>query len=480
MKPVRPANLLFLLSDEHTRGVLRCYGNTQVHTPHLDRLAAGGTRFSGAYCNSPICVPSRASLATGCYVHEIGCWDNAHPYDGTFPSWGHRLIEAGHEAVAIGKLHYRSAKDPTGFSDEIDTLHVVDGVGDLYALLRKDLSPRASCAALAQELGRGESAYTRFDAQVTARACAWLRARARAAPSKPWVLFIGYLCPHFPLLAPPAFYDLYDAAALPRPRERGRHRQPLHPHLEQLRTCMNYDDYFDDDAVERAVAGYYGLVSFLDTNIGALLETLEHTGLAAETRVLYTSDHGECLGNRGIWGKGVMYEESVGVPLILNGPDVPAGRTVPTLVSLVDCFPTILAGAGLLPIVSSSPVRGESLFDIAAAPDRERTVFSEYHAEGSASGVFMLRNGPWKYIHYETYLPQLFHLPTDPQETRDLAHEPAYRNVLTHCDRALRDIADPTAVNRRAFADQARAIDRFGGAEGIRRRSDIAYTPATG
>ena len=132
----KPANVLFILSDEHTRDVTGCYGHPFIKTPHLDRLAARGTRFDAAYTNCPICVPARASLHTGTYGADNRCWDNAHPYDGSMRSWAHRLRDAGHQTLSIGKLHFRSDKDDNGFVQELIPLHVVDGQGDLLGLVR--------------------------------------------------------------------------------------------------------------------------------------------------------------------------------------------------------------------------------------------------------------------------------------------------------------------------------------------------------
>src|SRR5262249_37254661 len=127
---MQPANLLFILSDEHSRRVLGCYGHPLIKTPNRDRLAASGMALSAPYTNSPICVPARASLATGRYPHQIRFWDNGIAYDGSIPSWHHRLREAGHEVAAIGKLHFRSGDDDNGFSAEIMPLHINDGIGD--------------------------------------------------------------------------------------------------------------------------------------------------------------------------------------------------------------------------------------------------------------------------------------------------------------------------------------------------------------
>src|SRR5712671_4359645 len=207
---MKSANLLFILSDEHSRRVLGCYGHKMIRTPNLDRLAARGVRFSDAYSNSPICVPSRAALATGRYVHKIRFWDNAIPYDGSVPSWHRRVRDAGHEATAIGKLHFRSADDDNGFTEEVMPLHVVEGIGDPLGWLREPLPVRKAALRLASEAGPGNSNYQDYDERITAAAVDWLKARSGKANSsgKPWALFVSLVCPHFPLIARPEWYAL--------------------------------------------------------------------------------------------------------------------------------------------------------------------------------------------------------------------------------------------------------------------------------
>jgi choline-sulfatase len=152
-----PKNLLFIMSDEHSRRVLGCYGHPMIRTPNLDRLASRGVRFTDAYCNSPICVPSRASFQTGRHVHDIRFWDNAIAYDGSVPSWAHRLKAAGHRVESIGKLHFRSADDDNGFTKEHMPLHVVEGVGDPIGMLRDPPPPRKAALRLAADAGCGDS-----------------------------------------------------------------------------------------------------------------------------------------------------------------------------------------------------------------------------------------------------------------------------------------------------------------------------------
>jgi choline-sulfatase len=477
---MKPANLLFILSDEHSRRVLGSYGHALIRTPHLDRLAARGVRFSDAYCNSPICVPSRAALATGRYVHNIRFWDNGIPYDGSVPSWGHRLRAAGHRVASIGKLHFRSAEDDNGFDEELMPLHVVDGIGDPLGWLRDPLPVRKAALQLARDAGCGDSSYQRYDDDITAAAIDWLRARAAAPPGRPWVLFVSLVCPHFPLIARPEWYGLYPEAEIPEPVLYAPRQRPDHPYIRAIRDCMVYDQAFDEEKRGRAIAAYFGLVSFVDHNVGRLMDALAETGLSAGTRVLYASDHGDNLGARGLWGKSTMYEESAGVPMLLAGPGLPEGFVCPEPVSLVDLFPTIVAGAGLPANPEDRDLPGASLFDILRGAAPRRTLLSEYHAAGAATGAFMIRKGPFKYVYYVGMPPQLFDLEADPQEARDLAPDPGWRGPLAECERELRRVVDPEAADALARADQAARIAAFGGREAILARGSFGYSPTPG
>jgi choline-sulfatase len=478
---MKPANLLFILSDEHSRRVLGCYGHQMIRTPHLDWLAASGVRFCDAYSNSPICVPSRAALATGRHVHQIRFWDNAIPYDGSVPSWHHRVREAGHEVTAIGKLHFRSADDDNGFTEEVMPLHVVDGIGDPLGWLREPLPVRKAALRLAKEAGRGNSSYQDYDDKITAAAVDWLKARAGRRPEKPWVLFVSLVCPHFPLIARPEWYDLYPEDRVPLPALYDpTERQPDHPYVAAIRECQVYDKGFDAVSLRRAIAAYFGLVSFIDHNVGRLVDALAETGLAEETRVLYSSDHGDNLGTRGLWGKSNMYEEAAGVPMLLAGPEVPQGVVCREPVSLVDVFPTVVAGAGLTPHPDDRDLPGDSLFDVAKGVAPRRTMLSEYHAAGAATGAFMIRKGRFKYVYYAGLPPQLFDLDSDPQEARDLAREPGYRGLVEDCERELRRVVDPDAADALAKADQRARIAAFGGREAILQRGSFGYSPTPG
>ena len=475
---MQPANLLVILSDEHNKRITGCYGHPMIRTPHLDALAARGTRFTSAYTNCPICVPARASLATGRYVHDIRYWDNAIAYDGRVPSWGHRLMAQDYRVSSIGKLHYVTS-DPArnGFDEELLPLHIVNGEGDLLGLIRDELPVRPGSKKLGPEAGMGESEYTQYDREIARTTQDWLRAAATRRDGKPWTLYVGFVSPHFPLIAPPEFYSLYPEDAVPWPMMYDAAERPRHPFLDAMRQCLCYDDEFDAPMVRRAIAAYFGLVSFLDHNIGAILRTLEETGLAANTRVLYGSDHGDNLGTRGLWGKSTMYEESAGIPMILAGPGVPAGRVCDTPVTLADVFPTVIDAVGARPHPDDRALPGRSLLAIANGETPQRTVLSEYHAAGAMTGAYMIRHGRYKYIHYAGLPPMLFDLERDPQETHDLGRDPAAAGIVRECEAALRAVVDPDAVDRLAKGDQAAKIAAFGGKEAILKRGTFRYSP---
>nr|WP_306265564.1 sulfatase-like hydrolase/transferase [Pararhizobium sp. IMCC3301] len=468
-----PQNLLFILSDEHNRKLSGCYGHKLVQTPNIDALAARGTRFTDAYCNSPICVPSRGSLATGLYPHQIGCWDNATPYTGAVRSWHHMLRDAGVDVVSIGKLHYRGGDD-YGFTEELIPLHVVDGKGDLKALFRKDPLPKGGTGDIAATAGPGDSSYGRYDHRIADTAAEWLKRRGADPKGRRFALFASFVMPHFPMIAPQADYDLYADYSLDQLREGLTSPPADHPSLNWMRTHKDYDSHFNDDRRAVALRAYMGMLTCLDRLIGQVLTALEDAGLTGSTRVIYTSDHGDNLGNRQTWGKSVMYEDSLGVPMIIAGQGVPEGRVSDTPVSLIDIAPTALAGTG---VAGGDALPGDSLIALANTP-RDRPVFAEYHAAGSDTGVFALRKGRWKYVEYVGAPPQLFDLAADPEEDRDLGTDPAQADVRSDLATALRRICDPEAVNAQAFADQAGVIAANGGRAVIAGVGDIPFTPA--
>ncbi|TFL13171.1 sulfatase [Pusillimonas caeni] len=473
-----PRNFLILLSDEHDPRYTGCYGNSWIKTPNLDRLAARGTCFERAYTSSPICVPARSSLATGRHVHDIGYWDNAIAYEGRSTSWHHRLSNAGIRVESIGKLHFRREEDPTGFAVQHETMHIQDGVGLVWGAVRHPLPGSRGPSPIFEELGIGESAYNRYDMRIAERACEWLE--AHRGDEAPWALFVGFVAPHMPLVVPEEYFSLYSNEAQRPFKLLPRDGALRHPWVERMARFWDHDAALGtDDRRRTARQSYLGLVTFLDAQLGKVLGAFDRLGLAENTTVLYSSDHGDNLGARGLWNKSTLYRESTGIPMIIAGPGIPAGARRQTHVGLIDVYPTALEATGLEPLPEERLLPGKSLIGLAQAPDdHQRIGFSEYHAVGADGAAYMLACGRYKYHHYVNYPPELFDLVDDPEETRNLAQSARYKGVLKEFEARLRSLLDPERVDARAKRDQQDLVIRFGGARNAWQRGNKGATPA--
>lgn len=480
---MKPANLLFILSDQHRADFMGCAGHPTVQTPNLDRLAERGTRFRNGYTNCPICVPARAALATGRYVHQIGNWDNAFPYHGETPSWHHTLRRQKIIVDSVGKLHFQGQGIDHGFRAEVEPLHVVEGVGDVLACIRDNPPRRYGQRRNIEEAGPGDSTYLQYDRRNAENACHWLHEHAN--DDKPWMLFVSLVCPHPPFIAPPELYETYSTKELAMPRQWRQSEWPDHPALARMRHFFHLDEPFTEEELQRLHTAYHGTTTFLDQQIGQILEALSALGLTENTRVIYTSDHGESLGERGHVGKFLMYEETAGVPFLMAGPDVPVDKEVATPVSLIDLFPTILEAVGA---ENDAAIHGDeqidrpgsSLWAIANAADADRTVFSEYHAVGSKHAFYMARNRRYKYVHYAHEPAQLFDLVTDPDELTNLAESAAYETVRSKIEHDLHAILDPEATDARAKADQQARVAQMGGRAAVLAKGAFDNSPTPG
>ncbi|MEL7100269.1 MAG: sulfatase-like hydrolase/transferase [Pseudomonadota bacterium] len=452
-------NVLTLMVDEMSWWALG-HMRDGVQTPNIDRLAARGMRFDAAYTPSPICVPARASVATGVYVHQTRNWSSAEPYDGQMRGWAHAVRDAGHDVVSIGKLHYRRQEDDYGFQETLEPIHVLNGQGWVQALLRDQIVPFEGTDDMAREIGPGRTDYHDFDRRVTRAACDWLSRPERRA--KPWAAFVSWLAPHFPLVAPPADYALYDAKAFESEAE----PVPGHPGVAELEDYFDHDRYFTPETRGIARASYFGLCTFVDRQVGKVLDALDAAGLTENTLILFTSDHGEMLGEKGLWTKSVMYDSSVRVPLIMAGPDVePVSWNAP--VSLIDLAPTICGALG---------VNGDWPGVDLRTPDADRAVLSEYHDGGCTGGITMLRWDSYKLVYYAGRAPQLFDLAADPEELTDLSI--SHPILLADGMGRLRALIDPEVINDQCFADQAKRIAALGGADAVRAIPQFGFTPA--
>lgn len=470
-------NVLFIMTDEHQAAAMSCAAHPVVKTSNLDRLAARGTRFLNAYTPSPICVPARAALATGRYVHRCSYWDNAQAYDGRVPGWGHVLQAAGIPVTSIGKLHYRNAEDPTGLDQQLLPMHIHRGIGQVWGSVRNPLPASRDSVGMLGQIGAGLSKYNQYDMDVAATASDWLSERATVGA--PWAAFVSFVAPHFPLTVPQDYLDFYPADDMPLPPVRPECGYEVHPWVARMKSFEDSDSELGSDNRRRqAIAAYYALCTFVDAQIGRVLDALDASGQANETLIIYASDHGENLGMRGRWGKSVLYREATQVPMILAGPGVAAGALKTTPVNLIDIAPT-MADAFNLPPDPAWP--GRSLLRTAAEPDAPDAIaFSEYHAANSAAGGFMVANARWKYHHYVGYPPELFDLYADPLEEHNLAGDPAHADIETRMRRALFKICDPETVDAAAKADQDALVARFGGAERAFRTGPSGATPVPG
>ncbi|MEM9330966.1 MAG: sulfatase-like hydrolase/transferase [Pseudomonadota bacterium] len=466
-------NFLIVCSDEHAPGALSCRGHPIVKTPTLDALASRGTVFSRAYSPSPICIPARACLATGLQVHETRCWSSAEPYHGQHRSWMHDLRDAGHTVVSIGKLHFRSKEDDHGFCEELLPMYLTNnGKGWPQGLIRDPMPGFPEAAELAQDVGPGETSYTNYDRDITELAKEWISGADR---SKPWTLFVSFISPHYPLTVPEAFFNLYRDVELPPPIAPAESSE--HPVLREMRKFWDYEDHFDAKSRDLAVRSYYGLCSFLDHNIKQVLGALETSGQMEDTTILYISDHGEMLGNHGFWAKSVMFEDSVGVPMILAGDGIPVGINT-TPVSLTDLAATVRQHAGISDTSNNKEWQSKDLVALAHNPEHDRFIISEYHDGGSPTGFYMIRQNDWKYVYYAGgFPPQLFHLGDDPDETTDLSTDTRYTEQLNHMHGLLEEILDPEQTSKRAFADQEIVIEANGGRDAVLNLPSFNHTP---
>ena len=470
------SNVLILISDEHRKDAMGCAGHPIVRTPNLDALAARGTMFTNAYTPSPMCVPTRAAIATGNHVHKIRHWDSASPYDGQERSWMRHLRDAGVDVVSIGKLHFRSGEDDNGFSQEILPMHVVGGVGWPIGLLRKNPPPYDAASELAADVGPGTSSYTDYDRDITKAAEEWIK--GKAGSDKPWAGFVSLVSPHYPLTCPPEFFDIYDPEKMDLPIGFADGQRPDHSELRNVARFFDYDRYFDEAKTREAKAAYYGLTSFMDDCVGRILSALEDSGQAENTVVIYVSDHGDMMGDQGFWTKQVMYDQSAGVPMIAAGPGIPAGHSVATGTTLLDIAATAVDVTATPHDSTSRALPGRSLREVANAPDDlDRTILSEYHDGGSTTATFMVRWDRWKYVHYVGHPPQLFDLKADPHELQDLASTDPSHAALSEGERRLRQFCDPDQVNEQCFSDQKQRITDLGGEEPCLNAYCFNHTP---
>jgi choline-sulfatase len=443
MPAKRPPNVLIIMSDQHHP---RFLGGVHpfLQTPAMDALAARGTRFSSAYCSFPLCCPSRMSFMSGRYASRVNCNDNLAQLASDVPTFAHGFLASDYNTLLCGRMHFVGEDQRHGFETRLVS-DVTTAYVNVDWALRPVLgdfvdTPGYSRQGLLKS-GPGNTGYHDYDRAVCDNAVRWLRERGDQQAERPFMMVVGFASPHCPFIAPPEDYELYDKlvaeADLPDP-----HLDKVHPLILEQRRMARIDDEpaVPKAAQRRARVAYLGLCTFLDRLVGNITGALAQAGLAEDTIVVYTSDHGEQLGEHGLWWKTTFYEGSVGVPLIMAGPGVPAGKVCGKNVSVMDIGPTVLdmAGAAALPDTDGRSFRCLLGGDEAAWDDE---VIAEcISAWAKPPAMRMVKRGPWKYCHYHGGAAQLFNLAVDPDELCDRVADPACAEIVAQLRaRALRD-----------------------------------------
>ena len=449
-------NILLIMSDEHAPTYSGPYGHPLVQTPHMDRLAAEGVTFDNAYCNSPLCLPSRMSFMTGRYIHRIRSWDNASPLASDTVTWAHLLRASGYDAVLCGKQHFCGPDQLHGFRAQLARdLHAeiwtVDGIPRGTPDWSKGTPPAERSWDGLSRAGPGITEEIEVDDLVEERALDYLRDPARK--EGPWALNVSFIAPHFPLIVPERFYDLYPLDRIDMPEIPSSHLENQHPVYKRMRSMFGIVD-FPEELIRRGRAGYYGLITYLDEKIGRLLDTLEATGQRENTVVVYISDHGDMNGEHGMWRKSNFYEASSRVPMQVVWPGrLPPGRRVGSVVSLVDLVATLVDIAGAPKVV---PLDGDSLLPLMKGEDEDwkDEAFSEYLAHGVRSPMAMLRRGPYKFNYSLGDRPELYNLIEDPKELVDLAGNPGHQHIVAELQERLLSFWDPVALEEEVLRSQ--------------------------
>ena len=449
-------NFLLIMTDEHAPMYSGVYGHPLVQTPNMDRLASDGVTFDNAYCNSPLCLPSRMSFMTGLYVNRIGAYDNASPLPSDAVTWAHRLRAVGYDVVLSGKQHFCGPDQLHGFRAQLARdLHaerwthdgVLRGTADWSKGTPAATQPWGGVAAA----GPGTKPEIDVDDLVEERALEYLRDPARG--EQPWALNASFIAPHFPLVVPARFFDLYPLDRIDMPEIPPGHLENQHPVHQRMRSMFGAVD-FPEEQVRRARAGYYGLITYLDEKIGRLLQVLKETGQRENTVVVHCSDHGEMNGEHGMWRKSSFYEASSRVPLQVSWPGrIPAGRRIAEVVSLADLTATIIDIAAAPGV---APLDGDSLLGLmqGRAEGWKDEAFSEYLAHGVARPIAMLRRGRFKLNYSLGDPPELYDIEADPDEFDDLAGDEAHASTLAALQQRLLSQWDPEVIETRVLQSQ--------------------------
>ncbi|GAO17197.1 hypothetical protein UVI_02057610 [Ustilaginoidea virens] len=421
-------NILYIMADQLAAPQLKMYNpESQIKTPHLDRLAASSVQFDSAYCPSPLCAPSRMSMISGLLPMKIGAFDNASQINSEIPTYAHYLRSKGYHTALAGKMHFVG-----------DQLHGYEQrlTSDIYpgdfgwAVNWDEPDTRLewyhNASSILQAGPCGRSNQLDYDEEVMYRSVQYIWDHVRQGPEKrPFALTVSLTHPHDPYTITKEYWNRYEDVHIALPRVR-MPKEELDTHSKRLmKVCDLWGQDFSDAQIRRARRAYYGSVSYVDDCVGKLLETLEAAGLGEDTIVIFSGDHGDMLGERGLWFKMSYFESSVRVPLLVNYPKWFPPHRVSQNVSTLDLVPTICDLVGTKP-APYLPMDGLSLMPHLQGREGEGNdgndaVYAEYTGEGTVRPLMMIKRGPWKYVTCPADEPQLFNLANDPDELDNLA-----------------------------------------------------------
>ncbi|KAF2749994.1 choline-sulfatase [Sporormia fimetaria CBS 119925] len=435
--PKKP-NVLYIMADQMSAPLLKMYNpNSVIKTPHLDELASTGVLFTSAYCNSPLCAPSRFTMCTGQLPSKIGSYDNASEFHSEIPTYAHYLRNEGYETVLSGKMHFIGADQLHGFERRLTSdIYPGDfGWGVNWEKPEERLEWYHNMSSVMQAGPCVRSNQLDYDEDVMHKASQYLHDWVREDPEtrRPFALTVSLTHPHDPYTMTQDYWDLYEDVDIPMPEVKIP-QDEQDPHSQRLlKTVDLWNNPVPDEAVRRARRAYFGACSFVDDQIGKLRKILKNCHLEKDTIIVFSGDHGDMLGERNMWYKMSWFEHSARVPMIIHYPPLFEHKRVHESVSTMDLLPTFvdLVGGDRSVI---TPIDGVSLYDylVSDRPGKDE-VFGEYMGEGTVTPVVMIRRGKWKFTTSMVDPPQLFDLVHDPKEIQNLAESPKleHRQVLS-------------------------------------------------
>ena len=462
--PKQP-NIVLIMADQVNPSFLPMYGHAVVKMPNLEEIAADGVVFDTAYCTSPICAPSRFSMLTGRLASELKVFDHGCEMPASAPTLMHYLRLHGYHTTLSGKMHFLGPDQLHGYEERLTTdIYPSDfGWGPDWRAGTPEIpwAPTGISPRTVLEAGPcARSLQLDYDEEVAHQAVQKIYDLARRPEPQPFFLTVSFSQPHSPFVASQEHWDRYNDDDIDMPAVPPLPLEQMDTHSRRLHYMFHMDEYtVTDSHVRNARRAYYGMLSYIDDKIGELMTALTESGLIEDTLIVFTSDHGEMLGERGLWYKQSLLEGSVRVPLIVRIPGGSACRHVSQAVSLLDLLPTFVELASEeTPTDYVEPIAGHSLLPWLSSDDsnQERPVFSEYSAEGTFAPCLMVRKGTYKYIYCETDPPLLFNLEADPDELDNLAGDESCSDILSDMHNELLRVWDPEQYRSDALASQKR------------------------